>query len=322
MMMMRTMTKTTVLLLCLLATVPSSHAFQPQTRVSCSSSLSFFLERSTSRAIGSNTQLNFFSVKKEPETTTSAITSSSASDDDNVPSFAVNPIYGAAWLALAGFAVSNVAPGSLGAPEDAQLFQAILENPTHPQGVNELFYFVFNLFAVIPVLLANIFIPQARENKGLPAWPFLVASSAIGYFSAGVYFSLRAPPKETYDANTEDVSWFVKNVLENKAVSWFLVAFTLYLPFGAHVFEVDPQTLWQGFVDIETSSRVAAVSTIDLALMYLSAVAGTGRDYRLRVPDASDEQVNKIVAATALVPLLGTAVYCALRPPLPPLAEE
>jgi hypothetical protein len=166
----------------------------------------------------------------------------------------------------------------------------------------------------------------------LPAWPFIVASSAIGYFAMGIYLTLRAtPPKQMYASN--DTSWFVNNVLENKALNWALVAFTLYLPFSSHAVEqllLDPQALWHGLVELETTSRVAAISTIDLTLLYISAVAGTGRDYRLRMASGTtaDQQVLQVVAASALVPLLGTAIYCAVRPSLPlllstsPVAKE
>jgi hypothetical protein len=286
-------------------------------------------------------------------------------------SFGFNPMYGLAWIALVAFAFGDdFAPGALGAREDAQLFQAILDNPMHPDGVNELFYCLFNLFAVIPVLLANIYIPAAATVQAaatrrdgtsqewrLPAWPFILASSVIGYFALGIYLTLVRPPPvdeneinqqqlQLYDSTNDTMSWFVQNILENKAINWAVVAFTLYLPFGSHVVEqlrlLDPpvaqQQLWQGFVQLETSSRVAAISTLDLFLLYISAVAGTGRDYRLRrqqqqqqqrgrndaaataatttTTPVTDTEVAQVVAASALVPILGTAIYCAVRPSL------
>jgi hypothetical protein len=72
-----------------------------------------------------------------------------------------------------------------------------------------------------------------------------------------------------------------------------------------------------GFVDLVSSSKFASVSLADLSLMLAVTVSATPRDYMLRNPEAEIDEARKVAALTALVPFIGSAVYCALRPPLP-----
>ena len=73
----------------------------------------------------------------------------------------------------------------------------------------------------------------------------------------------------------------------------------------------------QGFVDIVSTSRFASVSFVDISILYVASVYLTPRDYVLRKPDASDAEARAVAAATALLPVVGSALYCALRPKLP-----
>lgn len=244
---------------------------------------------------------------------------SQAGNDEDIPSFSFNPIAGTAWLALVLWAFSNVAPGSLGSPEDAALLNNIIANPAHPAGMNELYYLVFNMFAVVPVWLACLLNPQGQPNKGLPSAPFLAAASGIGFFALGIFLTLRAPPRTQIDDDCE-ISWVTRNILENKLFAWSAVLFTLYLPIACNVFpayQADPVGLVRGFWEFCTSSRFAAVSLVDIILLYASAVAVTPRDYLLRNPEATPSQAQQVALGTALLPFLGTALYCATRPALP-----
>ena len=157
----------------------------------------------------------------------------------------------------------------------------------------------------------------------MPAAPFLAASAAVGFFAAGPYLALRAPPRTTLDG--EDISGFTRTFLDNRLFHVFMVAFTLYLPVAAQLLPAlqnDPTALWQGFVSLVSTSRFAAVSMVDLAILYASAVVLTPRDYLLRQPDASPEQARNVALASALLPILGSVIYCAWRPSLPPPPSE
>jgi hypothetical protein len=227
-------------------------------------------------------------------------------------------VFAKIWLILVLWAFSPYAPGSLGSDQDTEMLNAILANPANP-GINELYYCFFNFFATIPAILACLVLPQGRKG-GIPAGPFLALSSAIGYFAMGPYLALRAPPVNSIEEKRGSVSWVTANVFENKAFNWFIFLFTLYLPVAADLLgalAADPDALWRGFLDIVSTSRFASVSLVDITLLYASSVYLTSRDYLLRKPDASVEEARAVAAATALVPVVGSALYCALRPKLP-----
>jgi hypothetical protein len=246
--------------------------------------------------------------------------SSTPGDDGSNPSIfsSFSAPFGIAWLCLVLWAFSPLAPGSLGSAQDSEMLTAIIANPVSP-GINELYYTFFNFFATIPVILACLVLPQGSK-AGLPAGPFLALSSAIGYFAMGPYLALRAPPVSTIQEKEGSMSWVTANVFENKLFNWSIFLFTLYLPVAANVFgayAADPAALWQGFVDIVSTSRFAGVSMVDISILYAAAVYLTPRDYVLRNPDASDAEARAVAAATALLPVVGSALYCALRPKLP-----
>jgi hypothetical protein len=208
------------------------------------------------------------------------------------------------------------APGELNGPNDMQILTAILENPYHP-AINELFWMLFNVFLPMPLLLASVVLPQHSSSSKLAAWPFLAGSVFVGFFAAGPYLSFRAPPVAKTDLSSQ--TWFTRNVTENKLVNWSTAAITLALPFLTHVPEAlaaDAAGTWQGFVDLLTTSRLACVSSCDLLLLYLSITALTVRDYQLRNPGADVDEARKVALLAALFPFLGTALYCAKRPPL------
>jgi hypothetical protein len=313
-----------------LASCSTTLAFQhakvsaPLTRFASSNSVKHpFLQKKTKKdpdssvmgTVGPSSALHLFNIFKtaepEPEPEPEII----------IPSFALNIPAASAWVALTAWAFSTVAPGEL---NDNALLEQFLEDPVHP-GVNALFYLVFNFFAVIPVILASVMLPQGRSNTGLPAGPFLAASTFLGYFAFGPYLALRAPPKDVIDDPSE-ISWFTRNVLENKVFAAGTVAFALYLPVAAGLLDPavyeHPAEVWQGFVDLISTDRFAAVSCADISILLAVTIAATPRDYLLRNPDSDLTEARKVAALTALVPFIGTAVYCAVRPALPQEEEE
>lgn len=238
-----------------------------------------------------------------------------------IPSFAINIPAATAWVALVAWTFT-LAPGELNSASDTAILANIIADPVHPD-VNALYYTLFNFFAVIPVILASVMLPQGRSGIGLPAGPFLLLSTFIGYFGFGPYLAFRAPPLDEIE-DPAAVSWFTGKVLENKIFSALTVAFCLYLPFGSGLIpavQENPAELWAGFVHLVSSSRFASVSLADLSILLVCTVSATPRDYLLRNPEADMDEARKVAALTALVPFLGSAAYCALRPPLPQ-AEE
>jgi hypothetical protein len=240
-------------------------------------------------------------------------------DETPLSSLTLNGVHVAAWIALVAFAFVPFAPGAMGSDQDNAMLQAIIADPLNPAGVNAIFLVLFNLFGPMPVILASLLLPQQTPGAKIPAGPFLIASSAIGYFAMGPYLALRAPP-QTVQAN----DWFTRNVAENKIVSWALVVLCglIYAPLPAALMSTDSLA---DFIQFLASSRFATISTLDLTILYIVATKAIYDDYRLRaVPDDDDTTAaaaTKVALATAVVPYLGAAVYCALRPTLEQVDE-
>jgi hypothetical protein len=234
-------------------------------------------------------------------------------DADDVPSSVLNPIAAVPWVSLVSLVVYLSGDQGLMSASDQGMIEGILADPANP-GFNELFYMIFNFFVPIPMILAALALPQGRPGKGLPAGPFLFLSSFIGYFALGPYFTFRAPPRDV--VTQSELSWFTAKVTENKLLGLSLAAAVAVIPFLSHVpeaYQADASGLWQGFLDLLASSKFALVSSLDLTCLHLTAVALTARDYRLR----TGRDGTLIAASTLFLPLLGSSIYLALRPPIP-----
>jgi hypothetical protein len=237
-----------------------------------------------------------------------------------------NAIPALAWLGIVAFAVSRPDSADL----DANLIRQILDNPTNPGIINELFVFLFNVFLPLPAIVAALLVPQGSPGgtttTTLPAGPFVAASFGLGYFALGPFLVVRPPPRSVV-MDESSISWVTRHVLENKVFGWSLLAILLYLPWAAQLpqaWSVDSGvTVWSDFVELFSSSRLVAVSCVDLTLLHVTAAALIPADYRLRTSTTDKEDRGQLVAlAAALFPFVGPALYVALRPKLVVLQEE
>ena len=241
------------------------------------------------------------------------------------PSWALNPIFATAWVALLVFAF-GFAPGEL---SDYSIVEKVMADPVHPD-INEIYYTLFNIFLPLPIILAALVLPQGQPRKGLPAGPFVAATAFLGFFTLGPYLSLRAFPRDNILPN-ERISW-VTRLLENKILNWSTLALLLFLPYASGLLPdkwADPAT-WDGLWDLLTTSRFASVSVMDLVLLHTTSAYLIAQDYRLRAgsfngSSGSDEAAaaaTQIAVAAFFFPFVGPALYCALRPQLPTLMDE
>eukprot|EP00522_Entomoneis_paludosa_P008056 CAMPEP_0172450400 /NCGR_PEP_ID=MMETSP1065-20121228/8752_1 /TAXON_ID=265537 /ORGANISM="Amphiprora paludosa, Strain CCMP125" /LENGTH=275 /DNA_ID=CAMNT_0013202179 /DNA_START=114 /DNA_END=941 /DNA_ORIENTATION=+ len=229
-------------------------------------------------------------------------------------SWEFNPLFASLWLGFVTFAI--VGPGEFNAPSDIELLNNYIANPSDP-GFSEAFQVIFNYLGIMPMILACLAVPQGAR-KGLPALPFMSLAFAMGYGTIGPYLSFRAPPTSTFDPS--EASWFTKNVLDNKLLGAGLVAGVIGLPValglvGAYL--QDPAATVQGYTDLFASSKFVSASSMDAVVLNIAAAALIPRDLKLRIPDIEDSKAKLIGASTLLLPFLGAALYCALRPSLP-----
>lgn len=224
----------------------------------------------------------------------------------------INPIYAApyAFFLLFGFYMtSHEAAGA-----SQQVLEKFIADPLHP-GVNELFATVFNLIGLVGIPLACIIMPSAKGQR-FPAPPFLIASAAVGYGAIGPYMMTRKP---VTSIDTDELGWVTKNVLENKIFNWFMVIVAMSSLFTTGLLNAlveDFSGTVAGYADLFSSTAIAGVSSVDFAILCLTAASMIPEDLERRgFTDKS--KASAIAASTLLLPMIGATIYCALRPPLP-----
>jgi hypothetical protein len=224
----------------------------------------------------------------------------------------INPPYAIAYVLFLAYAYLR----SSSEPEGAsmEILQKFLSNPQNPEGVNELFVTVFNLLGLYAAPIACLLMPGARR-QGLPAAPFVLGSVFGGYGALGIYASARTPdPSPT---SRSDLGWFTSNVLESKVFNWLVVlaCSSAYVTSGAlGALVADPAGLIGGYAE-STEAAIVAVSSLDFAILTVSAASFVPEDLSRR-GYSGGLAPGLVAASTVLLPGLGAALYCALRPGL------
>jgi hypothetical protein len=128
-----------------------------------------------------------------------------------------------------------------------------------------------------------------------------------------------ATRKEVTDVAQSDLGWFTANVLENKVFNWVVVGLALSSLVSTGVVSglvTDFQGELDGFGHLFSTTAFASASSVDICLLTLSAASLIPEDLKRRgVTDMT--KANIIAASTVLLPVIGSTIYCALRPPLP-----
>ena len=226
----------------------------------------------------------------------------------------LNPPYAIAYLSFLLLAtyMSSIEPS--GASQT--IIEKFISYPLHPENINELFITEFNLLGLIGIPMSCLVMPGSK-GQSLPAPPFLVGSSFAGYGALGIYMSTRQRP-ETLDNSNDTIGFVTRNILENKIFNWIVVGLALntFVVTGVvSAFMNDGQSLWDGYLDTITSSALGFVSTVDLTILCLTAASLIPEDLERRGVKDSGKAVA-IAASTLLLPVVGTTLYCALRPSL------
>ena len=223
----------------------------------------------------------------------------------------INPLYLIPYVGFLAFGFYATNAEAAGASQE--ILEKFLADPLHP-GVNELFATVFNLIGLIGIPLACILMPAAKDQK-FPATPFLIASAAAGYGAVGPYVMTRKP---VTSVSSSDLGWFTSNVLENKIFNWFMVAVASSSLFTTGVLNAlvqDFSGTVQGYVDVFSSTAIAGASSVDFAILCITAATLIPEDLARRgVTDTTKARV--IAASTLLLPMIGATIYCAMRPPI------
>jgi hypothetical protein len=108
-------------------------------------------------------------------------------DNVSIDSDAITSVswpYAAAWIGFVAFAFLGTPHEGIGGEGSKELIEKFIQNPLNP-GINHIFNYIFNLFAWIPFSLSALLMPGAKRQS-VPATPFLLGSTLIGYMSLGM----------------------------------------------------------------------------------------------------------------------------------------
>ena len=224
----------------------------------------------------------------------------------------INAPYLAAYVAFIGFAFFKTMTEEAGASNEVLL--KFIADPLNP-GCNELFVTVFNLLGLYFVPISCLLMPGAKNQK-FPATPFLLGSMFGGYGLIGPYAMTRIPDESI--KTKADLGWVTANILENKIFNWFIAAaFTsAYITSGGvSALISDASGAFDGYGRLFSDTAIASASSVDFLILTLAAASWIPEDLSRRNYEGKVSPAL-IAASSVLLPGLGVALYCALRPTL------
>ncbi|NEP15930.1 MAG: DUF2834 domain-containing protein [Leptolyngbya sp. SIO4C1] len=159
---------------------------------------------------------------------------------------------------------------------------------------------LFNLMGVWPMIYACLVLIDGRAQS-VPAWPFVALSFGVGAFALLPYLVLRT----ANSASVGGKDWLLKLVDARLTGIGIAIAALILLAYGLLAGD------WSDFLQQWRTSRFIHVMSLDFCLLCLLPPTLLGDDMARRGLNSP-----AVFWAAALVPLLGPAVYLALRPPL------
>lgn len=204
--------------------------------------------------------------------------------------------FGLLWLGFVLYAFLLAPPNQ---PDTFSLIKALSTGQW--QGINPLVVALFNLMGVWPMLYACLLLIDGRGQR-LPAWPFVIFSFGVGAFVVLPYLALRQPYPTFEGQKTGLLKW-----VDSRWVGLLiLVGVIALLAYGLIAGD------WNDFVNQWRTDRFIHVMCLDFCLLCLLFPSLLKDDMTRR--GLTDHRLFWVVS---LLPLLGPAVYVALRPPLP-----
>jgi hypothetical protein len=215
-----------------------------------------------------------------------------------------NSLLGLLWVGVVIYAVGFAPPDQ---PDTLTLITRLSTGQW--TGLNPVMIALFNLMGLWPVVYAALALPDGR-GQAIPAWPFVLGSFALGAFALLPYLALRAP-NPRFSGPTDRLL----QILDARWLGWLLaMGTTLLLAYGTAAGN------WPDFLYQWQTSRFIHVMSLDFCLLTLLVPTLLGDDMARR-----QIQQPARLWPLILLPLIGPALYLALRPPLPSslsVAEE
>lgn len=209
--------------------------------------------------------------------------------------------FGVLWLGLltyAFFLAPPEQPGTLELIKNLSIGQW--------QGINPLVIALFNLMGIWPVIYSAVVFIDGRGQK-IPAWPFAIASFAVGAFALLPYLALREPNNNFVGKKNA-----LLKLLDSRVTGVVLtVATVILVAYGLTAGD------WDSFVQQWQTNRFINVMSLDFCLLCLLFPTLLGDDMARR--SWKNPQLFWLIA---LIPLFGPLIYLSVRPPLPEVGVD
>ncbi|MDY7015924.1 MAG: DUF2834 domain-containing protein [Cyanobacteriota bacterium] len=168
-------------------------------------------------------------------------------------------------------------------------------------GINPLIVALFNLMGIWPLIYSGLLFADGRGQK-IRAFPFAIASFAVGAFAILPYLALRSPKPEFSGPKNGFL----------KALDSRLFGMLLTLGAAALIVWGLLQGSWPDFIEQWQTRRFVHVMSLDFCLLCLLFPTLVGDDLSRR-----GVQNSLSFRAMTFLPLFGPLLYLCLRPPLP-----
>lgn len=204
---------------------------------------------------------------------------------------------GSLWLGFIAYAVQ------LSPPSTSDTIEVIRQLSTGQWAVlNPMVVVVFNFMGLWPMVYASLALSDGGDQS-VPAWPFVVGSFGFGAFALMPYLALRRPTCTLPHRFPDTV---LLKGLNHRWWGWGIAIATLMLiAYGftqGHFGET-----WQDFRHQFSSSQFIHVMSLDFCMLTLLTPS-------LLWDDIARRQAAPGWRAVSLLPLVGPALYLALRP--------
>ncbi len=206
-------------------------------------------------------------------------------------------VLGALWLGFVTYAVF------LSPPSHPDTIEVIRQLSTGQWAeLNPMIVVLFNLMGLWPVVYASLALADGCDQS-VPAWPFVVGSFGFGAFALMPYLALR---KSTRDLPYRSADTGLLKVMGHRLVGVGVAIATLSLIAYGLVQGAWHET-WQDFLHQFATSQFIHVMSLDFCMLTLLTPS-------LLWDDIARRNLSSGWRAVSLVPLLGPALYLALRP--------
>lgn len=174
------------------------------------------------------------------------------------------------------------------------------------EGINPAIVALFYLMGIWPVIYGCVLFLDGHQQK-IPAYPFAIASYAVGAFAILPYLVLRHPSPEFNPPK----DWFLK-LQDSRILGWVLfIAAIAIVVYGVS------QGDWIDFSQQWQTRRFIHVMSLDFCLLCLLFPALLRDDMQRR-----GLTQPLIFWGVSLLPLFGPLLYLSLRPPLPAMDTQ